>query len=127
MRERKTCIGGSTAGHALGYVDPPHLGGHFLSTALGFVDPLHLGGNCYSLLWVLWTHLTLAVVFCPIQALVVQLSPKEAVVLAGETTPDSAKVKEVLGRSGLLITERKRGIVVCVISSSSPFGQSVNT
>ena len=79
------------------------------------------------LLWVLWTYLTLAVVFCPIQALVVQLSPKEAVVLAGETTPDSAKVKEVLGRSGLLITERKRGIVVCLISSSSPFGQLVNT
>lgn len=63
-------------------------------------------------------------VFCPIQALVVQLSPKEAVILAGETTPDSAKVKEVLGRSGLLITERKRGIIVCDINNSGPFCQS---
>ena len=43
------------------------------------------------------------------QALVVQLSPKEAIVVAGESTPDSMKMKEVLGRSGLLITERKRG------------------
>ena len=46
------------------------------------------------------------------QALIVQLSPKEAVVLAGETTPDGAKLKEVLGRSGLLITERKRGATI---------------
>ena len=43
-----------------------------------------------------------------VQALVVQLSPKEAVVVAGDSTPDCSKVKEVLTRSGLLITERKK-------------------
>ncbi|XP_076445659.1 DNA mismatch repair protein Msh2-like [Babylonia areolata] len=46
--------------------------------------------------------------FSNLEALVVQLSPKEAIIVAGDTTPDGCKVKEVLGRSGLLITERKR-------------------
>ncbi|KAK7478892.1 hypothetical protein BaRGS_00029873 [Batillaria attramentaria] len=46
--------------------------------------------------------------FSNLEALVVQLGPKEAIVVAGDTTPDGAKLKQVLERSNVLITERKR-------------------
>ena len=46
--------------------------------------------------------------FSNLEALIVQMGPKEAILPAGEVTPDVAKVKEVLQRSGLLVTERKK-------------------
>lgn len=42
------------------------------------------------------------------QALVVQLGPKECVVATGDLGGDSGKLKQVLDRSGLMVTERKK-------------------
>ena len=43
------------------------------------------------------------------QALLVQLGPKECLLPQHDTTADAAKVQEVIQRSNILITERKKG------------------
>ncbi|XP_074662537.1 DNA mismatch repair protein Msh2-like [Tubulanus polymorphus] len=47
--------------------------------------------------------------FSNLEALIVQLGPKECLVHCGDNSADMQKVKDVLNRSGLLITERKKG------------------
>ncbi|PVD28152.1 hypothetical protein C0Q70_10737 [Pomacea canaliculata] len=47
--------------------------------------------------------------FSNLEALIVQLGPKEAIIATGDANPDVVKLKQVLERSGLLITERKKG------------------
>ena len=37
-----------------------------------------------------------------------QLGPKECVLMAGDQTGDAGKLKQVVERSGLLISEKKR-------------------
>ena len=54
----------------------------------------------------LWTH----ILFC--QALLVQLGPKEALLPLHDSNADSAKVQEVVRRSNILVTERKKGTCV---------------
>ncbi|ROT64986.1 hypothetical protein C7M84_017040 [Penaeus vannamei] len=46
--------------------------------------------------------------FSNLEALVVQLSPRECLIPSGDLGPDGAKLKQVLSRSQLLVTERKR-------------------
>ena len=43
-----------------------------------------------------------------LQALIVQLGPKECLLGQGDSAADAGKLKQVLDRSGLLLTERKR-------------------
>ena len=45
-----------------------------------------------------------------VQAALVQLGAKECVVCMGESAGDASKLKQVIARSGLLLTERKKGI-----------------
>lgn len=46
------------------------------------------------------------------QALIVQLAPKECIIGAGDTGTDTGKLKQVLDRSNLLVSERKRSKVL---------------
>ncbi|KAL5010021.1 hypothetical protein ScPMuIL_012326 [Solemya velum] len=46
--------------------------------------------------------------FSNLEALIVQLGPKECLVSSGELTSDVGKLKQVLDRSSLLVTERKK-------------------
>lgn len=43
------------------------------------------------------------------QALLVQLGPKECLLPQHDSTADAAKVQEVIQRSNILISERKKG------------------
>lgn len=43
------------------------------------------------------------------QALLVQLDPKECLLPQHDTSADAAKIQEVIQRSNILITERKKG------------------
>ena len=43
------------------------------------------------------------------QALLVQLGPKECLLPQHDTSADAAKMQEVIQRSNILITERKKG------------------
>ncbi|KAK2146372.1 hypothetical protein LSH36_613g01007 [Paralvinella palmiformis] len=47
--------------------------------------------------------------FSNLEALIVQLSPKECLLPSGDNLTEFSRLKEVLERSGLLVTERKRG------------------
>ncbi|KAK7068453.1 MutS-like protein [Halocaridina rubra] len=47
--------------------------------------------------------------FSNLEALIVQLGPKECLIPQGDMGSDGAKLKQVLNRSHLLVTERKRG------------------
>ena len=38
-----------------------------------------------------------------------QLGPKECLVCSSDLTGDNNKLKQVIGRSGVLLTERKKG------------------
>lgn len=42
------------------------------------------------------------------QALIVQLGPKECLLGTGDSAIENGKLKQVLDRSGLLVTERKK-------------------
>ena len=44
-----------------------------------------------------------------LQALLVQLGPKECLLPQHDTSADAAKMQEVIQRSNILITERKKG------------------
>jgi len=63
---------------------------------------------------ILWFALLLTLVvlllllFC-LKALIVQLTPKECLLPSGDNSTEFSRLKEVLERSGLLVTERKRG------------------
>ncbi|KAK8734550.1 hypothetical protein OTU49_005875 [Cherax quadricarinatus] len=46
--------------------------------------------------------------FSNLEALVVQLGPRECLIPMGDMGPDGAKLKQVLSRNPLLVTERKR-------------------
>ncbi len=39
----------------------------------------------------------------------VQLDPRECVLAAGEAGPEVSKLRQVVERSGVLVTERKKG------------------
>lgn len=43
------------------------------------------------------------------QALLVQLGPKECLLQQHDTSADAAKIQEVIQRSNILISERKKG------------------
>ncbi|XP_071527563.1 DNA mismatch repair protein Msh2 [Panulirus ornatus] len=46
--------------------------------------------------------------FSNLEALIVQLGPRECLIPSGDIGPDGAKLKQVLSRSPLLVSERKR-------------------
>ncbi|XP_045124255.1 DNA mismatch repair protein Msh2-like isoform X1 [Portunus trituberculatus] len=46
--------------------------------------------------------------FCNLEALVVQLSPRECLLPSGDHGPTGVKLKQVMSRNPLLVTERKR-------------------
>ena len=73
------------------------------------------------------------------QALLVQLGPKECLLPQHDSTADAAKVREVIQRSNILISERKKGkfsniarvtyqipvlgkILLCCLSAPRTFG-----
>ena len=55
-----------------------------------------------------------------IQSLLVQLAPKECILIHNDQHPDAAKLRSVIGRSNILVTDRKRSTYVlactCVLS-----------
>lgn len=46
--------------------------------------------------------------FSNLEALIVQLGPKECLIAQGDLGPDGVKLKQVLSRSNMLVTERKK-------------------
>jgi DNA mismatch repair protein MSH2 len=47
--------------------------------------------------------------FSNLETLLVQLSPKECVMAANDSTPDGIRLFQVVSRSGVVVTERKKG------------------
>ncbi len=56
-----------------------------------------------------WCWSGLNSIFLLWQALIVQIGPKECLTAGQDTGADGLKIKQVLERSSVLITERKRG------------------
>jgi hypothetical protein len=53
-------------------------------------------------------HVLCVCVCVCVQALIVQLRPKECLVVAHDSSSDSRKLQQTLERSGVLVSERKR-------------------
>ena len=56
-------------------------------------------------------HLTFLLkcqIVCILKALLVQLSPKEGLVVANDANADAGKIRQALQRANVMITERKR-------------------
>lgn len=62
--------------------------------------------NCKSV----WGLCRWCSVFC-VQACLVQLGPKECLLMSPDPHSDSGRLRQLLSRCGLLITDRKRGAV----------------
>ena len=54
------------------------------------------------------------------QALLVQLGPKECLLPQHDTSADAAKVQDVIQRSNILITERKKGETLLDVQVARP-------
>ncbi len=51
----------------------------------------------------------------PVQAMMMQLRPKECLVISHDSNTDAKKLIQVLQRSNVMVTERKRGIPFVVV------------
>jgi DNA mismatch repair protein MSH2 len=55
--------------------------------------------------------------FSNLETLLVQLSPKECVMAANDSTPDGIRLFQVVSRSGVVVTERKKGSLSSLITN----------